>query len=199
MRLVLISDTHEQHDEIKIPDGDVLIHAGDATWIGAPKAVKKFNEWMTSLPHKHKIVIAGNHDLSIESRQCTFKYYLEDSGIEIDGIKFWGSPWTPTFGSWAFMEHRDKIGKYWDLIPHNIDVLITHGPPFGILDRTPRHQSVGCNKLFNKVVEIRPKIHVFGHIHHSYGTFKTATTTFINASNCNENYEALNPPIEIDL
>ena len=132
--------------------------------------------------------------------------YLNDSGVEIEGIKIWGSPIQPSFNDWAFNRDRgEDIKKHWDKIPSDTDVLITHGPPMGILDKTARGEAVGCRDLFNKVKKINPRVHAFGHIHEAYGMIKKSLarkrkqTVFINASNVNLNYNLVNPPIVIDL
>lgn len=142
MKLVCISDTHSLHRRLQsIPDGDVLIHAGDCLGQGTLENIEDFNDWLGSLPHRHKIVIAGNHDWAFQetpelARQAlTSAIYLEDSGVEIEGVRFWGSPWTPIFMNWAFMLGRgEPLYEKWQLIPDDTDVLITHGPPQGIGD-----------------------------------------------------------------
>ena len=209
MRIVAISDTHEQHDQLTIPDGDVLIHAGDITWKGSLNAIKKFAEWLQALPHKHKVIIAGNHDWCFEksnqaiiaSEYLRHITYLKDSNVNIDGYNFYGSPWQPEFCDWAFNLPRggSAIKATWDLIPYNTDVLITHGPPYGFGDMTPRGEPVGCEDLLARVLVIKPKVHIFGHIHAGYGISSNEDTAFINASICNENYKPVNAPIVYDL
>lgn len=207
MKLVLISDTHQRFPVL--PEGDVLVHAGDWTWEGDARAVKEFYRWLLSQPHKCKVIIAGNHDLGLENGDAPKPpisrglHYLENSGVEIEGFKFWGSPLTPQFGNWAFMRERgDEIAKYWNMIPSDTDVLITHGPPLGILDKTPpRWGSInaGCYDLMSAVNRVAPKLHVFGHIHHGYGVIEQNGTTFVNASICDEQYDDVNEPVVFDL
>ena len=208
MRIVCISDTHEQHRSIELPPGDMLIHAGDLTYKGEAHAVKDFLDWFSAQPHKHKIFIAGNHDFLFENLSpFPGKYgdltYLEQQSTEIEGLLIFGSPITPRFGNWAFMEERgDDIKYFWDEIPRGTDILITHGPPAGILDVTaPRWGSLnaGCFDLKKAVDRVKPKLHVFGHIHSAYGKLEQDGTIFVNASTCNEEYDPLNPPIVIDL
>ena len=207
MKLVFISDTHNRHRDIKIPEGDILVHAGDVSSRGIKSEIDSFINWFQSQPHKHKIFIAGNHDFFFEKiveRNVEVKIpnviYLNDSGCEIEGLNFWGSPVQPEFFNWAFNRKRGKeIKQHWDLIPKNTDILITHGPPYGILDKTPRNEWVGCEELVKKVIEIKPKIHAFGHIHEGYGIFKNENTTFINASILNEKYIYTNDPIIIEI
>lgn len=195
-RIVCISDTHSYHGEKNIPKGDVLIHAGDITHKGELKIIKDFNEWLGKQPHKHKLVIAGNHDFCFQNEDraealklltnCT---YLEDSQIEIDGLIYYGAPWTPKFGPWAFMEERGKkIAKHWDKINVDTDVLITHGPPYGILDKV-RRGSVGCEELDKAVDNIKPKVHIFGHIHEGYGQLYQDNVLYVNAAICDEYYD----------
>ena len=206
MRIVAISDTHGMYSRVHIPDGDVLIHAGDITMHGKLEELMLFNTWIATLPHKHKVVIAGNHDWECEKRplfardalaDCT---YLLDERVEIDGLVFYGSPWQPTFFNWAFNVDRGApIKAKWDDIPLDTDVLITHGPPWEKLDVAPSHQRVGCEELAKAVERVRPRAHIFGHIHHSYGIVERDGTVFVNASVCNERYEPLNAPIVFDL
>jgi len=145
MRLVVISDTHSLHNSIAgLPEGDVLVHAGDFMNSGYDvQDILSFNRWLGDQPFKHCVVCAGNHDRYFEaaSQQArtllTNAIYLENTGVSLDNITFWGLPYTPEFLSWAFMYPRGSSSqRYWDLIPDNLDVLITHGPPFGILDQT---------------------------------------------------------------
>ncbi len=210
MKLVCISDTHSLHRQIpEIPDGDVLIHAGDCLGQGTLENIQEFNEWLGSLPHEHKIVIAGNHDWAFQETPelaraaLTNAIYLEDSGVQIRDVRFWGSPWTPTFMDWAFMLDRgDPLYQKWKLIPDNTDVLITHGPPHGIGDEVNlgfKAQNVGCIHLSDRVAQLSPTIHVFGHIHEGYGEYKRGNTRMVNASTCNARYEPNNPPIVFNL
>ena len=206
LTLVCISDTHTKHDYIKVPDGDILVHAGDCSFTGTIAAIASFNTWLGTLPHKHKIVIAGNHDWlfqtdpALATSLLTNATYLQDSGVEIEGFKFWGSPVSPEFNAWAFNRKRGKeINRHWKMIPMGTDVLITHGPPHGILDQTAHKQSVGCRNLGNRVFVVRPQFHIFGHIHEGYGMRCANGTTFINASSVNALYIPTNAPIVVDL
>ena len=207
-KIICLSDTHNCHDEISVPDGDILIHAGDATLNGTEIETENFLAWFSALPHKYKIFVAGNHDWLYEkknrrARLLTAAYkieYLQDSAIEIDGLKIYGSPWQPRFYDWAFNLNRGaEIGEKWKLIPPNTDVLITHGPPHGILDETPRGDLAGCEELIKRVAEIRPRLHVFGHIHQGYGSLEKFGVRFVNASVCDESYVPSQKPIIVDL
>jgi Icc-related predicted phosphoesterase len=205
-KLVLISDTHNKHGKLAIPDGDFLIHAGDMTGRGTEKEIREFNQWLGTLPHKHKIVIAGNHDYLFESNPELAKgllsnaIYLENSGVEIDGIKFWGSPFSPKFLNMAFNAKRGiDLKKYWDLIPDDTDVLIVHTPPYGILDKTSWRSHVGCHDLAGAVSRVKPELVIFGHIHEAYGVTETNGTRYINASSLTKFHLRMNTPVEIEL
>lgn len=211
MKLVCISDTHSMHRLIpEIPTGDVLIHAGDSLGQGTLENVAEFNDWLGNLPHRHKIVIAGNHDWAFQktselARETLFNaIYLEDNGVEIDGIRFWGSPWTPTFLDWAYMLDRGApIRQKWQQIPQNTDVLITHGPPMGIgdvVDMGYKNSHVGCQDLLDRIDQLKfLKTHIFGHIHEGYGQYRRGWMQLINASTCTDRYEPTNPPIVLEL
>jgi predicted phosphohydrolase len=203
MRLVFISDTHGLHDRLGLlPEGDVLVHAGDFMNAGYdPKEVISFNRWLGQQPFEHRIVCAGNHDRLFENLPADARsllsngIYLEESGITVNGLSLWGSPYTPEFLDWAFMYPRgDRAKAHWNRIPDKLDVLITHGPPFGVLDQTtPDGPHLGCEELSKAVVEKRPRVHVFGHIHGGAGLFCDGTTQFVNAAYLNESYKPLDP------
>ncbi|MBX7226852.1 MAG: metallophosphoesterase [Chitinophagales bacterium] len=204
MTITAISDTHGLHRRIRnIPMADILIHCGDVSNFGKEHQVLDFLNWFAKQPHTYKIFIAGNHDFFFE--QDNEKYiqknipdniiYLNDSGCEIESIKIYGSPITPEFYDWAFNRKRGKdIKKHWDKIPSDTDILITHGPPFGILDANKNQQKTGCEDLLNTVQKIKPKYHLFGHIHEAYGIQQTKETSFLNVSILNERYQITNLP-----
>ena len=208
LRFVAISDTHGQHQHLTLPQGDVLLHAGDISSRGKKSEIVDFIKWFEATNYKYKVFIAGNHDFyfekesseEIESIIPSSIIYLNDSFTIVEGIKIWGSPITPWFYDWAFNRHRgEEIKKYWDLIPADTDMLITHGPVFGILDKTQAAKNVGCEELLKAVNIIQPKIHLCGHIHEAYGMRHVDETTFINASVLNVNYKLVNSPIVFDL
>lgn len=211
MRIIFLSDTHGATLRHPIPDGDVLVHCGDFSKKGSEKELAAFRDWYFSFPHKTKLFIAGNHDLLFEKNAASARelvsdgIYLLDEGVMIDGVRFYGAPWTPEFYSWAFMRPRGaRMREVWQKIPAGTDILITHGPPQGVLDYVPGSAShVGCEELAKSIEELKPAVHVFGHIHEGYGLEKRIweggrETLFINASNCNLRYEAVNPPVVID-
>lgn len=209
MRLVVISDTHGLHSGIEgLPHGDVLVHAGDFMNAGYDvREILSFNQWLSEQSFKHRIICGGNHDRYFEAAPqqaralLTNAIYLENAGTTIDGVTFWGSPYTPEFLNWAFMYPRGTSAqRYWNLIPDKLDVLITHGPPFGILDQTaPDEAHLGCEELLNAVVEKKPKVHLFGHIHGGAGTFENGATRFVNAAYLNERYKPLDPAGKIRI
>jgi len=205
LRIVAISDTHNLHRKIRIPDGDVLVHAGDISMEGDLRDVEAFDAFLGTLPHRHKIVICGNHDFCFEREPLAARSrirhatYLEDAGLVVEGVKFWGSPWQPWFFDWAFnLQRGPEIAEKWALIPDDTDVLITHGPPRGHGDRTTHGDDAGCDDLLRRIEEIRPKAHIFGHIHEGYGVTRNQHTLFVNASTCTVNYRASNPPVVLE-
>lgn len=206
MRIVAISDTHALHGSVTIPPGDVLVHAGDLTRRGLLADVREFDEFLVALPHRHKIVIAGNHDFCFEKDRkkseaaLTHCIYLQDQAVTIEGVTFYGSPWQPWFYDWAFnLQRGAPIRAKWDLIPEGTNVLITHGPPYGHGDETSEGVAVGCVDLLEVVKLRKPKVHIFGHIHEAVGISSNEDTTFINASTCDLQYRPVNPAVIYDL
>lgn len=214
MKIVCLSDTHNCNDQIAVPPGDILLHSGDATITGTLHEIKLFNEWFAGLPHRFKIFVAGNHDWLFEQDRDAAErlldlgiIYLQDSSAEIEGLKIYGSPWQPRFYDWAFNLNRGpEMAAKWRLIPDDIDVLITHGPPNGILDAVPTQwgiENAGCEELRKRVEEItrrgKLKLHAFGHIHCGHGMARELGTIFVNASTCNEQYEPTQSPVVIDI
>lgn len=217
MKIVALSDTHNLHDQIDVPKADVLVHAGDATGRGDLREVAAVGEWLrgllTSGTVDHAVFVAGNHDFLFEHQphigraiiEGAGAYYLQDEEVVIDGVKFYGAPWQPRFYDWAFnLDRGSPLRQVWEKIPEDTDVLITHGPPYGILDRTLGYrenppENVGCEDLMRRIEVVKPKYHVFGHIHCNYGIETNGETVFVNASNCNERYRAVNKPLVFDL
>lgn len=214
MEVVFISDTHGKQNwiarEYDFPPADMIIHAGDVSMTGDIWDVEPFLQWFSELPYEYKVFIAGNHDFLFDVNKYIAQsmipenvIYLQDSGVEIEGLKLWGSPVTPPFMSWAFNVDTDKRIEHWNMIPDDTDILITHGPPYGELDlSTYKHEHVGCPYLASAVKErIRPKIHVFGHVHTDYGVEEGKYTTFVNACVLNGRYavDGKQPPILLDI
>lgn len=218
MKILCISDTHNQHKNIPVDLIDnkdesiqVIIHAGDVSGSGTFGEITNFLTWYNELPFKYKILIAGNHDFwfekapkeVIENTLSLYKniIYLNDSGIEIEGFNFWGSPVQPWFYNWAFNRIDAGIKPHWDIIPENTHVLITHGPIKGFLDMTMRGDSTGCPYLRDRIIDLKDlKLHVCGHIHEAYGKFEAFNgCQLVNASLLNHRYYMTNEPIIIEI
>jgi Icc-related predicted phosphoesterase len=208
MRIVLISDIHNR--EVELPEGDLLVLGGDLTKTGTPSQIAQVNSYIEKHRHKynHKpIAVAGNHDFLFQNDRPLAEaelescIYIEDSEITIGGVRIWGSPWTPRFGNWAFMKERgDDIRRFWEKIPEGLDLLVTHGPPWGILDDCGQH--VGCEELLKVVSDELaqpPRFHAFGHIHEGHGVHVTPKTTYYNISICDEYYAAVNPVTVVEI
>lgn len=206
IKTTFISDLHGFQPDL--PGGDLLIIAGDLTARNTENEYAKFIQWLISSPYKCKILIAGNHDGLIESGKVSFRnidphiHYLCDSGFDFKGLKIWGSPYTPTFLNWYFMRDRGSdIKKHWDLIPKGIDILVTHGPPYGVLDETINKEHAGCEELKKAVKErVRPRIHCFGHIHEWGGNVADIDgIKYINCSYVDERYHPINGQINLEI
>jgi Icc-related predicted phosphoesterase len=225
MTIIFISDTHTKHldgwlnrelDKLleEYPEA-VLVHCGDVSSRGRQSEVEDFVQWYESLKFKSKLLIAGNHDFMFEDNpeealrilEAKGKsiIYLNDSGTEIDGVKFWGSPVTPRFFDWAFNRDAD-IQQHWNMIPYDTNVLITHGPPYGILDFTARDRKpVGCHHLRRRLFDLKDlKIHSFGHIHEAFGQQLGDEEDFegihfVNASYLDLRYDPVNHPVVINI
>lgn len=209
MTLTLISDTHTQHRQLMaLPPADVLVHAGDfCHGTGSIQQAEDFLEWFDDQDYEQKLLIGGNHDFVAAEYPDKFQKllpssvtYLEDSGVVIDGYQFWGSPVQPDLTGWAFGKKRGaEMKRHWDLIPDNVDVLITHTPPAGILDKSRRGRSIGSETLSQRLKFLQPKLHVFGHVHFSYGAIKIDNTQFVNASNIRSGVGLVNPPKRVEI
>lgn len=213
MRLVAVSDTHGFHRQLRVPDGDVFIHAGDFMLSGNAdelELVRDFNAWLGELPHKTKLVTCGNHDRFFEGYSAEARSFIcnarlvGDAQVVVEGIRFWLSPWTPRFpeGSnyWAFMRQRSAMHYVWDAVPIGIDVLVTHGPPQGILDEVPGGELAGDYALRRAVFDhIKPRIHFFGHIHEGRGETEVAGIQFANVTQVDGAYRPVYQPAVKDL
>jgi Icc-related predicted phosphoesterase len=201
-KIIAISDTHGDHELLEIPNGDIFIHCGDFCKYGKQKEVDSFAKWVNSLPHKYKIVIGGNHDWRMrDTYPKVFSQinYLNNESITLEGIKFWGSPYTPIVHydkPWVY--YRGTGHEVWDKMPDQVDVLITHGPPNGILDGAIReyigdgnyrYENVGCDELLYRILKVKPNYHLFGHIHEQGGkSVKRYGIEFHNCSVLNEGF-----------
>lgn len=215
MKIYYFSDTHGMHAEWAkkhpLPEADVIVFTGDMSGRGYKYEISQFLDWFSDLPYEYKIFIAGNHDFGFDNgdKEDVLAMipdnviYLNDSGVEIEGIKFWGSPIQPEFNNWAFNRKRgDEIKEHWDMIPDDTQVLLTHGPPFGILDYVPRSDlQVGCQDLL-MAIKLRLKdlrVHAFGHIHEGAGIKSMDGITYINGSILDEYYQIKHPGHLIDI
>jgi Icc-related predicted phosphoesterase len=222
-KILCISDTHGKHNQIPLEwleEADIIIHSGDISNVGGLREIENFCEWFSSLSqYKHKIFIAGNHDFGFEKdpidttrivREYPNIVYLEDSMVEVEGLKIYGSPWQPEFFNWAFnLERGSEILEKWNMIPLDTDILITHGPAYGECDWVvPRKKHggehvkftdggcVGCEDLLDVILnKVCPKFHISGHVHSAHGESFKGNTHFINASTLNERYEVQYQPI----
>lgn len=223
--IVIVSDNHTNYDfEVPAPKEDVpsvLIHCGDFSYQGKPDEMIDFRDWLARQPHTHKLFIWGNHE-KIEQQELYWREYLEEvDGVKclhnteytIDGLKFFGSSFTPTFGRWAFLKDDDQRKRYWEIAPDDVDVLVTHGPPFGLLDTVDgleiepgKLEHLGCIHLRKYIERVKPKLACWGHIHCSGGNVmplkhwdNTPDTMCVNASVLNEGYELVRQPIVIEV
>lgn len=208
MQITCISDTHNHHKKTVLPsEGEVIVHAGDLTEGGTKRELMKFFKWFSNLPFKYKICIAGNHDFYLEHissknlQQLIPKnvIYLKDSEVVINGIKFWGSPYIPFQPNWAFTKTASAMEEHWDKIPKDVDVLITHTPPKGILDETSTEIEVGCPALKDEITKKQPPLHIFGHLHENYGKVTLQNTTYINATSFFHHFQLANLPIQVEI
>lgn len=247
VRIVAVADTHTFTDDLRVPDGDIFIHAGDMGRGGDLEELRAVAAWIRTLPHRHKVIVAGNHDwalapcardqaafpaalatvprarrlgrrpddnrlcdacraraldicdpASIEQGRAIFAEwtYLQDGRADLAGISIYGSPWQPEYGGWAFnLPRGPALAEVWSRIPAGLDVVVTHGPPMGIGDRSPTGGRAGCADLRDRIVAARPRLHLFGHIHQDGGAWRHGATMFANVTT----WECERPPTVIDL
>ena len=214
VKIDCISDLHMYFGP-ELKGGDILVIAGDITYVGRMADFMAFNHWLGSIKHLYKTIVVtpGNHDLGSERDPALFKslvpnatHFLINEPATILGLNFWVSPITPTFFDWAWMADRgEEIKRYWDMIPEGTDVIVTHGPPYGIMDECgdmndrSKMVHVGCEELLKAVQRIKPKLHIFGHIHEGHGQTTIDGTTFVNAAIMDGVYSPINDPITIEL
>lgn len=208
MKIICISDTHNKHRQLNIPKGDVLVHAGDISEGGTKREIIDFLDWFSTQPHEHKIFIAGNHDFYLEKldREDLKKLipenlqYLENSGVTIQGVKFWGISHTQNNGQWAFnLDNCLKTSNPWNEIPSNTNVLITHSPPYKINDLLKNGEHIGNASLYTALNKININFHIFGHVHDAYGITQLNNTQFINASSIDNKHQHFNEPLSITI
>ncbi len=220
-RVVVLSDTHNEHKYVQVPDGDVVIHAGDALVHGSWEELDAFLKWFRKLPHPHKIYVPGNHDGEVELLSSHAPRVCASYGVEVligketqvNGLRIFGAPWSRFRDSAlrrperrakhsAFAIHPDVIGEKWAQIPEGLDVLVTHVPPQGVLDQVSDGVHIGCPKLLERVVEVAPRYHFFGHVHEAQGGMSVSAsgaTTWHNVAVCDRRYLPVGIPTVLDL
>ena len=219
MKITLISDTHNKHKHVTgdLKGGNLLLHGGDMTSMGYEHEIREFAKWYDGLNgYDHKVFIAGNHDWGFQNNIEKVKEiidfyetitYLQDNLHTVQDengteVKIWGSPWQPEFYDWAFNLPRngEELKAKWDMIPEDVDILITHGPAWGIVDDVEgrRGQHLGCELLAERIKQIKPKIHICGHIHTGHGHYFDGHTHYFNASLLNERYLYAHTPWSIE-
>ena len=188
-RIVAMADTHNRHSALVVPDGDVLIHAGDLTGRGSLPELEAVADWLRAQPHAHKVVVGGNHDFALQRNPEVARAlfhgltFLEDSEVTLAGLRLWGSPWQPWFYDWAFnLKRGPELDAKWKLIPEGIDVLVTHGPPLGFGDKCDDGERVGCEDLLRHLSRVKPRLHLFGHIHEDRGQWQLGPTKIVNCT-----------------
>lgn len=201
MKIVAISDTHWHYPE-DLPDGDILVFAGDASGIGTYDELTEFDNWMGTYRDKYRRILftPGNHDYGFELgfKLKNAEMYINES-VVVEGIKFWFSPYSIKFGTWGFMKPEKELDKMWYNIPEFTDVVVTHGPPKGELDLNVASYHIGSESLTRRIKEIKPRYHIFGHAHEAYGIIQEGVTTFCNVSLLNEYYMLVNKPTVLEI
>ena len=206
VKIVVISDTHGQHETLGELEGDVLIHCGDfcLDQRDAEADIASLDAWFARQRFRLIVCTGGNHDFEVEARRArgetVFRHAvcLQDEGVSLDGVKFHGAPWTPELSAWAHFKSERDLREAWSRIPDDTDVLISHTPPSGTLDQNSRGKRCGCPLLRERVDQVRPWLHCFGHIHASAGMVRGEATTSINAAVVNSQYRIARPPFIVD-
>jgi Icc-related predicted phosphoesterase len=211
VRIGCISDIHAR--PVEIPECDILVIAGDFTYHSSDKELEWFAEFLVEARKKacYIVFVAGNHDKTFQThpwgsqeyikRVCADgrTFYLEGTAVTIEGLVFWGSPWTPKGGGAFQFAGPISAREHWAKMPAHVDVLVTHGPPFEILDRTKKGRHVGDQQLLDAVREVKPRLHLFGHIHSGHGMVEIDGTIFVNACICDDDYNAIQSPLVIEI
>lgn len=218
MKVAMISDVHGKWHDLKVPECDLLISAGDYSFVGEQSLVRGFHRWLSEQPAKHVISVQGNHEVWVQSHwnlakqiaeeNCPRVHFIDEGPLEIMGKKIWCSAITPWFHDWAWNRQRGgEIKKHWDKIPDDTEILVTHGPPYGILDQIEGHsEHLGCLDLYARICELRDlQLHVFGHIHSASGEDTGISDStgkeirFVNAATVDESYRPAYPVRFVDL
>ena len=206
LTICCISDTHELHAELDIPDADIFIHAGDYTMFSRrAAAILDFNEWLGELPHRHRLVVPGNHEFYLEADPLrrgliTYAITLVNETVEVMGLKIWGSPVTPLANTaFGLPSPRDRARLY-ATIPEDVDIIISHGPAYGILDSPPGSSyHNGCPELLKAVTRLKPKAVICGHVHGAQGVVEKDGTLYVNAAMLGQDGDLTGSPIVLRL
>lgn len=208
MQITIISDTHNEHDLIKLDSGDLLIHCGDVGTKGIFTEGSNFLWWFVKQPFKYKILVPGNHDKKLKEHPELISlaknlgiHMLQNEGITLEGISFWGGTFVAKVRDGKYKQSFEERVDAWKNMPSaGVDILITHSPPQFILDANERGEHCGCDILLSKVRDLKPKYHLFGHIHEQgHKEVKTTNTTYINCCNKNHEYKLTYPPKKIEF
>lgn len=214
MLIYAISDTHNRYKDLVVPQCDILISCGDYSFQGTKSETFNFHKWLDQQDARYIISIMGNHELGVEADFVTSKFiaegacpgvrFIEEGLIEIEGLKIWCSAFTPAFCDWAYNVYStEDLKKHWNRIPEGVDIVATHGPPYGMLDvvfSPPSYEEhAGCRELWDAIMRVKPKAHIFGHLHYSYGQKEFNGIKFYNVANCNDAYKIARQPTEIIL
>ncbi|WP_298020435.1 metallophosphatase domain-containing protein [uncultured Parasphingopyxis sp.] len=205
--ITIISDTHQMHEDLVLPGGDILIHCGDFLELfdrDGP-GLGPMDEWFGRQNYHHVLVTGGNHDIALENAwQLGVKSFenaelLIDEEVTVSGLRIYGAPWLPDLPGHAFYLDDEGLRRKWSAVPSDVDILITHVPPFGILDRSSRGMQFGCAHLRDNLPRIAPRLHCFGHVHASAGEMQSGATLFVNASSAISGQKAVRPPFTIEM
>ena len=207
VRVTVISDTHMQHERLVLPEGDLLIHCGDMfdLYSRNPADLRGLDSWFARQPFDRIVCTGGNHDHLLEhtlgflAQPFRHAEYLQDQAVRYRGLIVYGSPWVPGLPTHAFHKDRSELEAAWAHVPTGVDILVTHTPPLGVLDRSSRGVSFGCPELAWQLRRIAPRVHCFGHVHASAGQARLGQTLFINAASVGSGGTVIRPPITFAL
>ena len=203
--ICVVADTHQKHRELRIPESELLIHCGDFCSFQREdeKTLEDVDVWFAEAPVKDVLCIGGNHDYLLQSREFRFAHarLLEDDLAEVAGLSIYGSPWCPDLLGFAYFAPEEELIEKWKDIPSGIDVLVTHTPPYGILDVPSSGTThLGCPHLQNELKRIKPRVHLFGHVHASYGSHQAGDTKYVNAAMVGgAGFEVRHSPVTLNL
>jgi len=207
VRVTVISDTHMQHERLRLPEGDLLIHCGDMFDLYSKNAadLRSVDDWFARQPFDKIVCTGGNHDHLLEhtrgylAKPFRHAHYLEDEALQYRGLTIYGAPWLPGLPTHAFHKNRWDLADAWARIPSGVDILATHTPPKNVLDLSSRGMSFGCPDLAHQLQRTSPRVHCFGHVHASAGKTKIGETLFINAASLASGGAAMRTPISFSL